>query len=93
MEGDEQVGVVVVGDLRAAVQLDEHVRLAGVDDLHVGAVFRNELADTKGDIQVHILLLQGQAYAAGVVAAMSRVNHHFEVFSASLPKHRHCGEK
>ena len=72
--GNEEVGLVAVGDVGAALQRNEDIFLARVHHFHVGAVVLHEFAESERDIQVDILFLAIFAAGAGVVSAVARVD-------------------
>ena len=75
MDGDEQVGLMLVGDGGARLQRNERVVVAGVD--HVGAQARlQQPAQAQSDVEHQILLHHPvRADGAGVVAAVSGIDH------------------
>ncbi len=75
MDGDEQVGLVLVGDGSPRLQRDESIVVAGVD--HVGAQpSLQQSTEAQRHVQHHILFHHAiGADGAGVVAAVSGVNH------------------
>ena len=75
VDGDEEVGMFVVGDFGAVVQGDEDIGFAGIDNLYVGAVFRNEFSDLQCDGQRDILFFALAPDGTGVFAAVSGIDH------------------
>ena len=75
MDGDEEVGMLVVGHLGTVVKRDEHVGFAGIEDIHIGTVFRDELSKFEGHREGDILLFSFAPHSAGVLAAVSGINH------------------
>ena len=76
MDGDEEVGFVAIGDMGTLGEGDVDVGGAGVDDLHVGVVVGNKLAELLGDGQGDVLLLGATALGAGFGSAMTRIDDH-----------------
>ena len=78
VDGNEQVGVVAVGDVAAFRQFDEAVGLAGIDDFYVRILLFDALAQPQGQVEVDLLLRQLAVFrdGAGIVAAVSCVDHH-----------------
>ena len=90
VERDEQVGMVVVGDFGAAVEFHKHIRVARIYHLDIRAVVADKLTRLQRDVQGDILLLGISAEAAGILATVACVNHHFEGFPVFLGGHREC---
>ena len=57
VDGDEEVGLVAVGNGGPLMQCDEAVVLACIDDLHVGTVAFYQLAETQGHTEVDVFFL------------------------------------
>ena len=75
MDGDKEVGLVLVGNLCPAVELHETVGLTGVDDLHVGAVLFHELAEGQGELQRQVLLYRDSAFGPWIAAPVTGIDH------------------
>ena len=85
MDGDEEVGLVLVGNLRPSVEFHEGIGLTGIDDLHVGTVLFDHLSEGQGISQCQCLLLHlTLADGTGVKAAMSGIDHQCESLIGSL---------
>ena len=76
MDGDEEVGLVAVGDMGALGQRDVDIGGAGVDDLHVGVVVGDELAELLGDGEDQVLFHDASAPGAGFGTAVTGVYDH-----------------
>ena len=57
MDGDEQVGIGFVGDIRTLLQGDEDIRGACIDDVDIGVLLLKQLAHLERKSQVEVLLL------------------------------------
>ena len=75
MHGDKQVGLVLVGDLRTAVEFHELIRLAGIDHLHVGAVALHHLSEGEGELQRQVLLQRDGTLRPCVTTAVPGIDH------------------
>ena len=75
VDGDEHVGIVTIGDGSTLTQLDELVRLAGIDHLHIGKVFFDIRPKLERDGQIQRLLGGHLAQGACILAAVARINH------------------
>ena len=75
VDGDKQVGLVIVGNLRTTVEFHELVGLAGIDHLHVRAVLLNQFSESEGELQGQILLTGlGHADGSCVTATVSGID-------------------
>ena len=75
MDGEKQVGLLLVGNCGAAFQRNERVVGAGVDDLGVHALF-HQLADALRDVEHQFLLHQTvRTLRALVVPAVPGIDH------------------
>ena len=88
-----QANTTLPDDVRAALEGDEHVALAGVDDLHVGTVVLHEAPEGEGYVEVDGLLLRVAAERARVVSAVPCVDDEGEVVFAVLRQHGECAEE
>ena len=57
MDGDKEVCVILVGYIRAGLQRDEDIRRAGINDVDVGVLFVEFLANLEHELEVKIFLL------------------------------------
>ena len=84
VDGDEQVRLGFIGNLRPAVESDKHIPLAGVDDLHVRAVLLYQTPYGQGNFQVDVLLFRDAADGSRVMSSVSGVDDHHEVAGICL---------
>lgn len=81
MDGDEQIGLILIGNLRTAVQFDEGIGLSGIDNLHVGTVLLNHPSESQGILQRQIFLLHlALTDSTSITATMSSIDHQRETF-------------
>ena len=86
MDGDKQVGLVLIGYFCPLVQFHELIGLTGVYDFHIGTVLLYQSSEGQRKLQRQILLLDtGLADSPGIAAAMSGVDHQREILICS-----HC---
>ena len=79
VNGDKQVGLVVVGNLSTTIELHKLVGLTGIDHLHIGAVFLYQLSEGEGELQGQVLLTGlGNTDSTCVTTTMSGINHQCE---------------
>ena len=79
MDGDEEIGLVLVGNLCPSVEFHEGIGLTGIDDLHVGTVLLDHLSEGQGIPQRQILLFHlTLTDGTCVKAAMSGIDHQCE---------------
>ena len=83
MYGDEEVGLVAVGYLGALPKFEKHVRLAGIDDLHVGTVLLDILTYGQSHLQRQVFLFRDGTYAARIPTSMTCIDDHDEGFIGS----------
>ncbi len=74
MDGDEEVGLVVVGDVGACVERNEHIRFSGVDHLDIGTVALHVASEGQCHVEVDVLLLREGADGSCIVSAVSSIN-------------------
>ena len=79
MDGNEKVGLGVVGYLCPSVQGYEDVLLSGIDDAYILAIVLDELAQLQRDVQVDVLFLPLAADGARVSASMTGVDDYGKV--------------
>ena len=85
MDGDEEVGLVLVGDLRPTVEFHEGIGLAGIDDLHVRTILLDHLSEGQGIPQRQVLFLHlTLTDGTRIKAAMSGIDHQCEGLIGSL---------
>ena len=87
MDGDKQVGLVLVGNLRTAIEFDEAIRLAGVDHLHARAVFLYHAPEGQGELQRQVLLLGDGADGTRIMSAVSGIDYQRKGFACSVDSH------
>ena len=91
MDGDEQVGLVLVGNLSTTVEFYKRISLPGVDHLHVGTVLFHHSSEGKGIPQCQVFLLHlCLSDGTRITTAMTGVDHECEVL---LRCHGTKGEK
>ena len=83
MDGDEKVCLVAVGNICTGMQGHEHIRLAGIDDAHIGTVALHQSAKGKCHIQVDVLLFGDCADCSCVRAAVPGINNQCEFLVCS----------
>ena len=74
MDGNEEVGLVAVGDMGALGERDIHIGGAGIDNLHIGVVIGDKFAKFLGDREDDSLLRRLATNGTRFVAAVARVN-------------------
>ena len=75
MDGDKQIGLVLIGYLCPLVQFHELIGLTGIDDLHVGAVLLHQSSEGQRELQCQVLLpYTGTTDSAGIATAMSGID-------------------
>ena len=74
MDGNEQVGLVAVGDIGTLGQSDINIGGAGIDNLDVRIVVADQLAKFLGYGKGKVFLLTMLTNGSRLVAAMTRVN-------------------
>ena len=78
MDGDEQVGLCLVGNISTLVQRDEDIAFSGIDYIHVGQVLFDIAAEGEGDVQVDVFLFREGTEGTGIMPAVSRINNKCE---------------
>ena len=76
MYGYEKVGLCLICYLGPFIKGHEDVSVAGVNQVEVGHLFLEIFTDLKRHRQYYVLLLCSLAQCSGVLAAVSRVQHH-----------------
>ena len=69
MDGDKQVGLVLVGNLRPFIQFDEFIGLTSIDDFHTRAVLLHQSSEGQGELQREVLLLDTSITDGSCIAA------------------------
>ena len=72
--GDEEVGLVAVGNVGSLMERDKDVGFACVYDFHLWAVVLHESSEGERHVEVDILLLGESAKSACVMTSMSGVD-------------------
>jgi hypothetical protein len=75
MDGDKEVCVILVGYIRAGLQRDEDIRGTGINDVDVGGLFVEFLADLEHELEVKIFLLGEFPDRSGVFASMPGIQN------------------
>ena len=76
VHADEQIGSVAVGNRGPFIEFDEFVLIAGINDFYGGAIGLQVSAQFEDNGQGIIFFIRTGTQAAGVLAAMSGVEHH-----------------
>ena len=88
VDGDEEVGLGLVGDRGAGLERDEGVVAAGEDDVRAETL-PEQLAEPQRDIEDHILLFDAVgAERAGVMAAVTGIDHDASDLKPESANHR-----
>ena len=74
MDGDEEVGLVSVGDSSPLTQFDEDIRLACVNHFHIRTISFHIFTEGQCHFEVHVLFQSLDAACARIFAAMSCIN-------------------
>ena len=90
MDGDKEVGLVAVGNIGTGVQGNKHIRLTGVDYLHIRAVALHQLSESQRHIQVDDFLFCKRTDSSGVVATMSGINHQCKLVRLGSRSEGYC---
>ena len=75
MNGDKEVGLVLVGNLCPAVQLHKTVCLSGIDHFDIRTVALHHSAESQRITQCQVLLLRDSPHCSGIMSAMPRINN------------------
>ena len=81
MNRDKKIGFGVVGDVGSGLQRDKYIRLAGIDDFHVGTVSLHELTESQRHFQVDILFYGVCAGRTCIFTAMAGVDNKRKAFT------------
>jgi hypothetical protein len=84
VNGDEEVGLGIVGYLCPFVQGYEDVLLSGIDDVDIRMIVLDEFAQFQGNVQVDGLLLASLADGTWVTASMTGVDDYRETSAFCL---------
>ena len=76
MDGDKEVGIVLVRDVGAGLQRNEHIRRAGIDDVQIGVLLLEQSAHFEHERQVQVFLLRELTYRTRVFTAVTGIEHH-----------------
>ena len=79
MDGDEEVCLVLVGNVSTCMQGDEDVCLAGIDDLDVGAVLFYQSSEGQCHVEVDGLLFGECSYGSRVMTAVTGIDDQCEL--------------
>lgn len=74
MDGHEQIGFVMIGDIRTCFQRNEHILFARVNDLDIMAVPLYQASERQGYIEIDVFFFCETADCTRVMPSMSRVN-------------------
>ena len=75
MDGDKEVGVILVGNIRAGLQRDEDIRRACINDVDIGVLLVEFLANLEHELEVEIFLLGEFPDRSGVFASVTRIQN------------------
>ena len=75
VDGDEEVGSRIVGNLATVVQCYINICRAGIDDLHVWIVLVNHLAERESHVECNVLFVVFSVHRAGVFSAVSCIEN------------------
>ena len=85
MDGDEEVGLILVGNLCPSIKFHEGIGLTGIDDLHVRTILLDHISEGQSIPQRQVLFLHlTLADSTRIKAAMSGINHQRESLIGSL---------
>ena len=70
VNGDEQVGIILIGDVRALLQGDEDVGRTRIDDVHVRVLLLQQPSHFEREGKVEILLLRESSYCPRVLSSV-----------------------
>ena len=76
MNGDKQVRLIPVGDIRSLVQFDEDIRFACINDFHIIMLFRYQATEPKSYRQINSLFIDGRTTRTRVFPPMPGIDHH-----------------
>ena len=91
VDGDKEVGLVLVGNIHTALQGQEYIGLARVDNFHVGAVAFDQSSEGQGHVEIDILLLGDGSHGTRVVPSMAGINHQHKLARILVGLHRQRG--
>ena len=89
MDGDKQVGLVLVGNVGTGVQGDEDVSLAGIYHLHIRTVLLHQLTEGQRHVQVDNLLFGNLAHRTCIMTTMTSVDDQRKTLVGSNTSHCH----
>ena len=69
--GNKQVCVIGIGYVGAALQGNEHVAFAGVNNLDIGAVFLAQASASQSHGEIDIFLFRKRTYGTAIVSSVS----------------------
>lgn len=75
MQGDENISIILIGDLSPLVEFDEFVSSAGVDNLDPVQVLFDIFAKFQGNSEHNILFHNPVAGAARINTTVARINN------------------
>ena len=84
MDGDEQVGLGLVGYTGTLGQRDVHIGGACIDNLHIGTIVLYQFSQFQSHLQGQILFLRLSTHSAGFVASVAGINHYSPYMSDGL---------
>ena len=75
MNRNKEISFGVVSYISPGLQRDKYIRLAGIDDFHVGTVALYELTESQRHFQVDILFHRVRTWRACILTAMARIDN------------------
>ena len=91
MDRDEEVGLVLIGDVGTALQGQENVGLARVDDFHVGTVAFDKPPKGQRYVEIDGFLLGKGSHGSWVVTAVASIYHQHKLARSLIGVHRQRG--
>ena len=80
MDGDKEIGVILVGNIRAGLQRNKDIRRACINDVDIGVLLVEFLADLEHQFEVEIFLLGEFPDRSGVFASVTRIQNNRILF-------------
>ena len=76
VNGNEKVGLGLIGNLGPFNELGVYVRFAGIDHLHIGNPLFDVGSQLQGDGQNDVLFLAILSHGSRILASVSCIDHH-----------------